>query len=248
MQEKSFITGIISQKGGIGKSTYTVLLANLFHYRYGKNVSVVDADYPQWSIHLLRERELKVIAATDYYKLKLIAQYKTFEKKMWPVTKCSPAEVKGYFSSSRAPADITFIDLPGSINGEGVLTTVSAMDYAFIPLKADKIVMESALSFAYMLKERIIPNPECNLKGVYLFWTMIDKREKTSLYEQYENAIAELDLPILSTSIPSRTRFNKEISEIPSPVYRSTIFLSDGRFLSETCLEELADEILGLLK
>jgi len=41
---------ICNQKGGIGKSTFTVLIASYLHYTLGHDVLVVDCDYPQWSI------------------------------------------------------------------------------------------------------------------------------------------------------------------------------------------------------
>ncbi len=41
---------ICNQKGGIGKSTFTMLLASHLHYTLGYDVLVVDCDYPQWSV------------------------------------------------------------------------------------------------------------------------------------------------------------------------------------------------------
>ena len=38
---------ICNQKGGIGKSTFTVLLASYLHYTLGHDILVVDCDYPQ---------------------------------------------------------------------------------------------------------------------------------------------------------------------------------------------------------
>ena len=46
---------IATQKGGIGKSTITMLLANYLHNLGGKNVGVVDCDDPQHSISDARE-------------------------------------------------------------------------------------------------------------------------------------------------------------------------------------------------
>ena len=40
---------ICNQKGGIGKSTFTMLLASHLHYTLGYDVLVIDCDYPQWS-------------------------------------------------------------------------------------------------------------------------------------------------------------------------------------------------------
>jgi cellulose biosynthesis protein BcsQ len=46
-----------TQKGGAGKSVFTALAASGLHYELDFNVAVIDCDYPQWSIHKLRERE-----------------------------------------------------------------------------------------------------------------------------------------------------------------------------------------------
>ncbi len=36
-----------TQKGGVGKSTMTSLLASVLHYRLGYNVLIMDCDFPQ---------------------------------------------------------------------------------------------------------------------------------------------------------------------------------------------------------
>ena len=49
-KEKELLVAIASQKGGVGKSVFTVLLASVLHYRKGMRVAVVDCDSPQHSI------------------------------------------------------------------------------------------------------------------------------------------------------------------------------------------------------
>ena len=56
MSKRCVFVAMSSQKGGVGKSTMTVLLAGYFHYVMGYNVAVVDCDYPQFSIKALRAR------------------------------------------------------------------------------------------------------------------------------------------------------------------------------------------------
>ena len=46
MSKRCVFVAMSSQKGGVGKSTMTVLLAGYFHYVMGYNVAVVDCDYP----------------------------------------------------------------------------------------------------------------------------------------------------------------------------------------------------------
>ena len=56
-----------NQKGGIGKSTLTILAASWLRYVRGLNVLVVDCDFPQNSIVELREREKKAVMKNDAY-------------------------------------------------------------------------------------------------------------------------------------------------------------------------------------
>ena len=57
MSKRCVFIALSNQKGGVGKSTLTVLLASYFHYVKGRQVAVVDCDYPQHSIQALRTRE-----------------------------------------------------------------------------------------------------------------------------------------------------------------------------------------------
>lgn len=67
---------VCNQKGGVGKSTFTTLLASHLHYSLGRDVLVVDCDYPQWSIHAQRERELAAVEQSDNYKLMMVRQFR----------------------------------------------------------------------------------------------------------------------------------------------------------------------------
>lgn len=52
------------------------------------------------------------------------------------------------------------------------------MDYIFTPIAADKVVLESSLSFAVAINKLLVRNEACRLAGLYLFWNMVDGREK----------------------------------------------------------------------
>ena len=56
---------VCSQKGDVGKSSLTVLVASWLHYVMKRNVLVVDCDFPQWSIYTQRECELHVSKFTN---------------------------------------------------------------------------------------------------------------------------------------------------------------------------------------
>ena len=247
MESKPVFISIASQKGGIGKSTYTILLASLLHYRYGYNVLVADCDYPQWSIQQQRTRELAVMENSDYYKLLMLRQYRQTEHKVWPIicTRVQTAEkdVSEYIASASSAPDVVLFDLPGTIGTKGVLALLSHLDYVFVPMKADKAVMESSITFARTLREGYIQGGTARLQGVYMFWTMIDRRERTALYEQYEKALESFSLPLMQCHIPMRSRFSREISPGGGPVFRSTLYAPEQNFVSDACIDALAAEI-----
>ena len=49
-EKKTVFVSFATQKGGVGKSTFTIYAASWLHYVKGLNVAVVDCDYPQHSI------------------------------------------------------------------------------------------------------------------------------------------------------------------------------------------------------
>lgn len=75
---------------------------------------------------------------------------------------------------------------------------------------------------------------------------MIDRRERTPLYGQYEAALARFGLPVMRTHVPARSRFSRELQPDGGPVSRSTLFPPERAFAAECCLQELCEEICTL--
>ena len=75
MSKRCTFIALSNQKGGVGKSTMTVLLASYFHYVKGKNVAVIDCDYPQFSIQALRSRDMKNVERSEFLQQLLCRQY-----------------------------------------------------------------------------------------------------------------------------------------------------------------------------
>ena len=248
----SWNISICNQKGGVGKSALTTLLASYLHYICKCKVLVVDCDYPQWSIYTQRTRELEILDSNDYYKLLMTRQYKVSGQKLWPVVRTTPDkavdEAERFKSEKEYAPQITLYDLPGTVNTEGVIETFSKLDCLFLPMKADKIVMESALSFARILSRQLVENPAIRLKRIFLFWTMVDRREKTSLYDLYDGIIRQLGLPLMETRLPYRSKFNKELLADGTGVGRSTLLAPERAFTADSRIGNLAHEMLTLLQ
>jgi len=69
------VISVFSQKGGVGKSTISVLLANLFFFQFDFKVAIVDADCPQQSIFKHRKTELEEIPESKLLQKKFNNTY-----------------------------------------------------------------------------------------------------------------------------------------------------------------------------
>jgi cellulose biosynthesis protein BcsQ len=251
MKQETLFVAFSTQKGGMGKTAVTVLTASYLHYVMGYNIAVVDCDFPQHSIVNERKRDTDLVFGNEYFKRMAYGQFRSLGKPAYPVKESQAPDAirnaEALMEQSEKPYDIIFFDLPGTLNTTGVVKTLASMDYIFTPISADRLVLESTLQYATMLNDHIISQNKGNLKSLFLFWNMVDGREKTPLYEAYEGAIAELGLTVIKTSLPNSIRFRKEMSVERSAIFRSTLFPPDKILLKDSNIDVLSDEILQIL-
>ena len=136
--------------------------------------------------------------------------------------------------------DVVFFDMPGTLRSNGVIKTLSQMDYIFTPLSADRFVVESTLKFVTMFRDRLMTTGQAKTKGLYLFWTMV--------YGIYEEVIAEMGFPVLSTRLPDSKKFRRDLSEERKSVFRSTIFPMDTALLKGSGIREFSEEISDIIR
>lgn len=240
-----------TQKGGAGKTTLTVLVASYLHYVKGYRVAIVDCDYPQHSIAEMRERDFKMCENDEYYKGMLYEQFVRLEqKKAYPVVESNTKDALDDAEDlvKEGDYDFIFFDLPGTLNNEGLVLTIASMDYIVAPIAADRLVLESTLDYLISVRDNIVNPGKSNIKGIYLLWNMVDGREKSELYEVYENVIRDLEFPLLKTFIPDSKRFRREQSVSYKALFRSTLFPADKSLVKGSNLDTLTDELLELLK
>ena len=252
MEKETLFIAFSTQKGGVGKTAFTVLMSSYLHYVKGLEIAVVDCDYPQHSIVQMRQRDMDQVMKDNYYKQMAYKQFTALKRKAYHVVKSLTDDAiktadKLIEEAANQP-DIIFFDLPGTLNSKGVVKTLGGMDYIFSPVSADRVVMESTLKFATMLNENLISVGKSDIKGLYLIWNMVDGREKNELYQVYENVIGELGLNILKTFVPDSKRFRRELNTVHRPVFRSTLFPAHNSLLKGSNLDALATEILQIIK
>ncbi|MDR0510625.1 MAG: ParA family protein [Rikenellaceae bacterium] len=252
MKKEPLFIAFSTQKGGVGKSTFTVLMASYLHYLKGLNVAVMDCDYPQCSVYEMRKREIRQLETNLHYQSKAIALFESLGKQTYPIVCAKPeegiAKAHEFLASEPTDYDVVFFDLPGTINNDGVIATFMAMDYIFVPMAPSRMSMESTLSFIIPANELLAEHSDLNLKAIHLFWNRVDGRIKKAWLEHYEGMIRQFGLRLLKTSIPQSVRYDKEQSiEGSDAVFLSTIFPADITLLKGSNLDLLVDEISEII-
>lgn len=186
----------------------------------------------------------------DHYKLMAYEQFSALGKKAYEVIESSPENAMEDAQEviEVLQPDFVFFDLPGTINNPAVVHTLSLMDYIIAPISADRLVLESTLQYVITVNDALITPGKAKIKGLYLLWNLVDGREKTELYEVYEDVIDKLGFPLFKTFLPDSKRFRREQSVNHKALFRSTLFPADKALVRGSNLDALIDEMLETLK
>ena len=218
----------------------------------GYNVAVMDCDYPQYSLHRMREQDLKTVMNNEHFKKAAHRQFSELNKKAYPIIQCKPNEAleKAQQLIAETPflIEVILFDMPGTVNTAGILTLLAQMHHIFSPITADRVVIESTLSFTEVLSNIIAKNTESTIRSVHLFWNQVDGREKSPLYKIYEQVIADLGLNLMQAYISDSKRFRKDGTETQRLVFRSTLMPADEKLMSGCYLYDFIDELVQIIQ
>ncbi|MFB9080198.1 ParA family protein [Flavobacterium procerum] len=250
--KKPLFIAFSSQKGGVGKSTFTTLVASVMHYRLGYNIAVFDADFPQHSLVKMKARDLAMVMENEALKKQAYKQFTAINKKAYPITPCKADNVleaaHTFVNDSPIAVDMVFFDLPGTVNTPGILKALAGMHHIFTPITADRVVMESTLIFTQLLQDVIMKKGETSIKTINLFWNQVDGRESTPLYQVYNQLIKKLGLSLMQSQIKNGTRFRKESEADSKTVFRSTVMPADERLMKACRLDLFINEFLKIIQ
>jgi cellulose biosynthesis protein BcsQ len=108
MKKETLFIAFSTQKGGVGKTTLTVLAASWLHYVCGYNVAITDCDYPQHSITDMRKRDVAQVTGDDRYKRLAHTQFTALKKKAYPIEESKAADAVGIAEALQQAGDLDF--------------------------------------------------------------------------------------------------------------------------------------------
>ena len=121
MNKETFVA-FATQKGGVGKSTVTALVANYVHNVLGRNVAVIDCDEPQHSIAGLRDKETVLIEKNDSLKAVACEHFRKSGRKAFPIIRSNAVkaldDADKLLSEDGYKPEIVFFDLPGTLKSD----------------------------------------------------------------------------------------------------------------------------------
>jgi chromosome partitioning protein len=167
-----------NQKGGVGKSTLTVLTGNYLSLAKDWPVTIIDMDYQQ-SISQKFEKA-KVLENVEPYDV-LPSTLETFPMLSNVLTKNKK--------------DAILIDLPGKLDDDGLIPVFKAADMVICPFTYDEFTFESTVLFAVVFKKVnpradivFIPN---RIKANVKFEIMTEVNEQLSKFGRITSRIPD---------------------------------------------------------
>jgi len=184
------VVAIINQKGGVGKTTVTTLLANIFHFHLDKKVGILDLDNPQYSI-AKRRKDMEELVSTKPYLQKVTNMVYSNREKI-DVTASELHNFKTELDRMRAENDLVFIDIAGTLNLVGILNLFLEINHFFIPVFQDEDTLRSSLEF-YEQIEDLVSTQSPNFKSSQLFFNRVPFKNRLGYYKaEIKNAGASL--------------------------------------------------------
>lgn len=217
------VVSIGNQKGGVGKSTITSLVANYLHNNYPDiKIIVVDADDYQNSLIQIRNAEKTAYSERPDFD----------ENNLYQLVQINSADYPEHDDSLRNEYDIIFIDFPGNLKQAGVITTYHFIDHLFIPTGTSKMDIDSTFEFAGFFKDEVAnERKKVGLETtVYGFFNRVVKNNND--FKQLYEAKDQFPIPFLENYITeSPVTFQRFVSTIET--YQNSAYNNYEDFCKE---------------
>ena len=213
------IISIANQKGGVGKSTITILLATAIAKYTKKKVLILDTDV-QGSITNWLESE----------KNKFEDQAALVE-----VEYIEASRVERFLKRNATDYDLIFIDIPRMTSFQkdaAILMLLYMCDMVFIPVIGSQIDVLSTNTFIGYMQE--VKEYRKELEYDFEFYGFVNKDNRRKDNEMAKDVVQQMGLPVLDNNL-------KDLKLFTSPsLFESIMDTAEGRrrfepFFKEVC-------------
>lgn len=211
------VVTIFNEKGGVGKTTLSVLLADFLAYyenpsigKKKENVTVYDFDYPSYHLSAMRLEDEKTLQSGNPEFVKAVGSAVPYPIARVKGGGLNDKSVTAYIKKQRETGDgYIIMDFPGRFNPSDpvfTLTFAGLIDLFVIIIDSDRQSQESALKIAgFFSDERIAA--QCGKPGGQEFmfvWNRETSSERTGKRDWYsikEEYFRNMGIPVAKTRI-----------------------------------------------
>lgn len=233
---------IASPRGGVGKTSLTVLAASILQYHRGCDVAVVDCNHPVYTIARLRQQESEELNHQSLMRLKHRTPCTPYPIICAPVRKAL-RRVEQHCADN--PPRCILFDLPALMRTEGTVELLSTMDAVLFPVTGSPMDMEAVRRFIDILGEQILTMGKGNIRELYLLRNMIQAWEREDADERCRTLADETGALLMQTSLSHSRLYRPLLSERRRGV--CTLFPPHGGKLGQLC-KHLGDELHEILQ
>ncbi|GAB3220149.1 ParA family protein [Spirosoma arcticum] len=223
------VIAFATQKGGMGKTTLTVLVASWLHYKRRIPVAVLDVD-SQLSFYNLRFRE------TEQMDEETRVRFNAQNMDPYLVVKGEPASVPRLLTKLPPDVRLVFVDMPGNIDVEGYEAALGSVDYLIAPMETSEFSVTTGFSYLKAIRQIDLLPPERCL----IVWNKYKEARDGALVDQLEARFKKHGFESLKSRIPQRDSYQDSAN-------RSTMFVVPPTYLRHSGLKDLFVEIESLL-
>lgn len=199
-----------NEKGGVGKSTFTALMASWLQYVHGKNVMVLDFDY---KLSDFRKKELRIarIKNPDFDEKSLwkciTVNHKEIAKKYGQPGKDNTGYAFWFDSMADEGlfdgVDVLLIDFPGSFKSFVEIYFYKKIGLIIVPTDRTSMTLETTLTLLNIIKKYKFSKVACFINQIQHFVSR-------SIYEDVKKVIMDFGVDIL----PDMVSFSERIKKI----------------------------------
>ena len=177
--KKNKIIVFANQKGGVGKSTLCILLADYLAY-WKKDVCIIDTDLQQ-SATLQREQDRLTFGEEEPYSIQ------SFEVS-------DPKTMQMLMENALSQDGFVLFDAPGTIKDDGLAPMFIYADYIICPFEYESKSLSSTKTFIQVINRLRQLNPQMNVQ-IYFVPNKVDARmgtrEELELWKQTDEEFAQ---------------------------------------------------------